>query len=62
MDGVIVDAAEHTGELGLPGDAVELGGLDQRVRDGGALAAAIGPGKELSLAAERDPAQQAVPI
>jgi hypothetical protein len=43
-DHVIVDARQHVGEPGLRIDAVELGGLDQRVDDGGARAAAVGAG------------------
>jgi hypothetical protein len=38
---MIGDAGEHVGEIGLGVEAVELGGLDQRVERGGALAAAI---------------------
>ena len=35
------DALEHIGQPGLRVDLIELGGPDQRVEDGGALAAAI---------------------
>ena len=45
---------------GLRIDVVELGGLDQRVHHGGALAAAIGAGEQPRLAAERDAAQRAL--
>jgi hypothetical protein len=52
---VIVDAGEYIGVPCLRVDFV----LDQRVHDGGALAAAIRSGKEPGLAAERDAAQRA---
>jgi hypothetical protein len=57
-DRVIGDAGEHIGEPGLRVDVVELGGLDQRVEDGGALPAAIGAAEQPRLAAERDAAQR----
>ena len=43
---MIVDAGEHVGEPGLRIDVVEPGGLDQRVHDGRALAAAVGAGEQ----------------
>src|ERR1700674_5231752 len=41
---MVGDAAEHIGEPGLRVDVVELGGGDQGVHRGGALATAIGAG------------------
>src|SRR5580704_8992780 len=41
---VIGDAAQHVGEPGLRVDVIELGGADQRIDGGGALAAAVGAG------------------
>jgi hypothetical protein len=46
VDGVIVDAGEHVGEPGLGIDVVELGRVNQRQHDRGALAAAIGAGEQ----------------
>ena len=40
------DARENIGEPGLRIDVVHLGGDDEAVQDGGALAAAIGTGEE----------------
>jgi hypothetical protein len=54
---VLVDPGEHIGKPGLGIDVVETGGLDHRVHEGGALAAAIGACEQPGFAAERDPAQ-----
>ena len=59
-DLVIGDPGQHVGEPGLRIDVVELGRLDQREHDRGALAAAIGAGEQPRLAAERNPAQLAL--
>jgi len=40
-DLVIGDASQHVGEPGLRIDVVELGGVDERQHDGGALAATV---------------------
>ena len=58
--GMVGDAGEHVGEPGLRIDVVELGGDDQAVDDGGALAAAVGAGEQPCLAAERDAAQRSL--
>ena len=50
--GRVGDAGEDVGEPGLRVDAVELGGADQRVHEGGPVAAALGAGEEPCLAAE----------
>ncbi len=55
---MIGDAREDIGELGLRIDIVELGGLEQRVDDGGALAAAIRATEQPRLATERNAAQR----
>lgn len=57
---MIGDAGEDIGEPGLRIDIVELGGLDEGVDDGGALAAAIGAAEQPCLAAKRDAAQRAL--
>ena len=57
-DRMVGDAGEHVGEPSLGVDVVELGGGDQAVDDGGALAAAVGAGKQPRLAAECDAAQR----
>jgi hypothetical protein len=49
---------EDIGEPGLRIDAVESGGADQAVHDGGMLAAAIGSGEQPGLAAKSDAAQR----
>jgi hypothetical protein len=46
------DAREQVAQVGLRIDAVELGGLDQCVDGGGALAAVIRAGEQVVLAAE----------
>lgn len=43
---MISDACEDIGEPCLGVDVVELGGLDERVDDGGALSAAIGTAEQ----------------
>jgi hypothetical protein len=48
------EAGEDVAEIGLGGDAVELGGLDQRVEGGGACAAVVRAGEQPVLAAEGD--------
>lgn len=58
--GVIGDASEDVSEPSLRVDVVELGGLDQRVDDGSALATAIGAAEQPRLAAQRDAAQRAL--
>ena len=55
---MIGDAGEHVGQPGLGIDVVELGGDDQAVEEGGALAAAIGAGEQPGLAAESQAAQR----
>ena len=50
---MIGDAGEHVGEPGLRVDVVELCGLDQRVEDGGAVAAAVGAAEQPGFAAKR---------
>ena len=49
---MIGDAGEDIAEVGFGIEAVELGGFDERVDRGGALAAGIGAGEQLILAAE----------
>lgn len=51
------DAVENVGKPRLRVNAVELGGLDQRVHGGGAFAAAIRTGKEPVLPAQTDTSQ-----
>ena len=50
---MIGDARDDVGEPGLGVDAVEAGGLDQGVEDGGAPAAGVGTGEEIVLSSER---------
>lgn len=57
---MVSDAGEHVGEPGLRVDIVEAGGLDQRVKDGGALTAAVRAAEQPGLAAERDAAKGAL--
>jgi hypothetical protein len=45
-DLVVGDPAQHLGEPGLRIDPVQLGGLEQRVDDGGRLAATLGADEE----------------
>ena len=57
---MICDACEDVGEPGLRVDIVELRGLDQRVDDGDARAAAIRAARQPCLAAERDASRGAL--
>ena len=50
---MIIAAGEDVGEPGLRIDAVELGRLDERQHEVGALAAAIGTGEQPGLLSER---------
>ena len=52
------DAREDIGQPGLRIDVVETGGLDQRVKHGGALSAAIGAAEQPGLAPEGHAAQR----
>ena len=54
IGGMVGNAVENVGELSLGIDAVEPGGLDQRVHGGGSTAAGVGAGEEIVLAAEGD--------
>jgi hypothetical protein len=56
---MIGQPGEHVGKPGLRIDAVELGGLDQRVDGGGAAAAFVGAGEGPVLAADGDGTQLA---
>jgi hypothetical protein len=47
----IGNASEHIGEIALRVEAIKLGGLDQRIHGGGAMAAGIGAGEQIILAA-----------
>jgi hypothetical protein len=53
---VIGDAGQHVGEVVLRVATVELGGLDQGVDRRGAVAAGVGTGEQIVLAADRDTA------
>ena len=55
---VIGDARQHVSEPSLRIDVVELRGLDQRVKDGGTLAAAIRAAEQPRLAAQRHAAER----
>jgi hypothetical protein len=57
---MIGDVSEDVSEPGLRVHVVELGGLDQSVDDGSALATAIGAAEQPRLAAERDAAERAL--
>ena len=57
---MIGDAAQHVGEPGLRVDVVELGGGDQGVHRGGALATAVGAGEQPGPAPEGNSAQRAL--
>jgi hypothetical protein len=48
---VVSNAGEHVGEVVLRIETVELGAFDQRIDRGGAAAAGIGAGKQVTLAA-----------
>ena len=58
VDRVVGDAGEHVAQPGLRIEAVELGGLDQRVDGRGALAAGVGAGEQPVLPAEGDGADR----
>ena len=47
------DVGEHVGEPSLRLDIIELGGLDQRVKHGGAVAAAVGAAEQPGFAGRR---------
>ena len=57
---MVGDAVDHLAQISLRIGAVELGGFDERVRRGGALAAGIGAGEQIVLAAERERADGAL--
>src|SRR3954447_16761560 len=48
------EAGEDIAQIGLGGDVVELGRLDEGVDGGGTLAAVVRAGEQPVLAAERD--------
>jgi hypothetical protein len=48
--GVVGDTGENVGEVELRVEAVELGGIDQRVHGGGTVTAGVGTGEEIILA------------
>ena len=50
----IGDAGEHGSEIVLRVDSVELGRTDERVDGSGALAAGVGSGEKIVLAAQGD--------
>ncbi len=54
VDGVVGDARDDVGEPCLGFDAVQPGGLDEGIEDGGAMVAGVGAGEEIVLAAEMD--------
>ena len=54
------DLCEHVAKVGLRIEPVHLAGLDQRGGDGPMLAAAVGAGEEVVLAAERDRTDRAL--
>ncbi len=49
---------DSVGEVGFRVEAVQLGGLNQGVENGGAVAARVGSEKQEVLASDRDAAQQ----
>jgi hypothetical protein len=51
---MVGDAVDHLAQIGFRIEAVELGGFNERVSRGGALAAGIGAGEQIVLAAERN--------
>jgi hypothetical protein len=57
VDGMVSYMGQHTAQPGFGIDAVELGVSDQRVDGGSALAAAVGSGKQVIAAADRDAAK-----
>ena len=60
VDSVIVDPGEHVGEPGSGIDVVELGRVNQRQHDRGALAATNRAGEQPRLPAEGNSAQLAL--
>ena len=56
---MVGDAGDDVGEPSLRVDAVEAGGLDERVQDGGSAAAVVGAGEEIVLAPEGERADGA---
>jgi hypothetical protein len=52
VDGMIRDASENIGQIGLWIDAAHLRGFDDGVDTSGALSAGIGATEEIILAAE----------
>ena len=55
---IVGQARERVGEPGVRIDVVELGGFDERVKGGGALAAFIGAGEGPVASADGDAAQR----
>jgi hypothetical protein len=47
---MVGDAPDHPAQIGFGIEAVELGGLNERVGRGGALAASVGAGEQIVLA------------
>ena len=60
VDRMVGDALEHVAQVRLGIEAVELGRLHQAVDRRGALAARVGAGEQVVLAAEGDAAQRAL--
>jgi hypothetical protein len=58
--GMVGDAVDGVAQPGFGIDLVELGGLDEAVDGGGAVAALIGAGEQPVLAADGDAAQRAL--
>jgi hypothetical protein len=58
IDRMIGDAGENVGEPGLRVDAVELGGLDERIHHSGTVRPALRPGEQPRFPAEREAAQR----
>ena len=56
---MVGDAGQHIAEIGFGIETVQFGGADQAVDRGGALAAGIGAGEQVVLAAQSDGAQGA---
>ena len=48
------DAGDDVGDVALGSDAVELGGLDERGKDGPVVSAAVGPSEQGVFAGERE--------
>ena len=55
---MVWQSRQHVGEPGARIDAVELGGLDERVDGGGAASAFVGTREGPVVAADRNPAQR----